>query len=188
MVLLEHWKFAAVVDDVRIHLRPPVSQSFVERAAAVETMSTGLLGIASRMLFDRLACIVQVMALRCHTMAGPDVACMLVQHAVDCDGTAIVAGGPVVAVDDIAVASDSMVAGVHIAAVAGQGYVVAADCIEVEAQQIALVGQEDGTFAAHVVQAVDKPAAAEGFAVDVNSTALMAHNSLLVVQSSAVVG
>jgi len=112
----------------------------------------------------------------------------LVQHGVDCDGTAIVAGGPVVAVDDIAVASDSMVAGVHIAAVAGQGYVVAADCIEAEAQHIALVGQEDGTFAAHVVQVVDKPAAAEGFAVDVNSTALMAHNSLLVVQSSAVVG
>jgi len=169
-----------VVDDTRIHLRPPMSQRSVQRIAAVETMSAGLLGIASRMLFDRLAHIVQVAAPRCHGVAEPEVACILARNAAVRDETEIVAGKPVEAVDRIAVVGDSMIAGVHSAAVVGQSCTVAVVRTEVEAQHVALVGYKDGVVASRVVQAVDSSAQAEGTAVGVNNTVSMAHSNLLV--------
>ena len=105
---------------------------------------------------------------------------ILVRHAADCDETAIVAGRVVEAVGRIAVVGNSMIAGVHSAAVVGQVCTIAVGRTEVEAQHVALVGYKVGVVVVRVVEVVDCSALAEGIAVGVNNTVSMAHSSLLV--------
>ena len=119
-------------------------------------------------------------ASRYHRVTQPEVARLLARHAAHCDEAAIVEGRPVEAVGRIAGVLDSMIAGVHSAAVVGQGCKVALVRTVVEEQRVALVGYKDGVVAARVVQVVDCSAPAEGTAVDVNNTVSMAHGKLLV--------